>query len=144
MKPLFLIFIFLVYTETTFGQTTFSQPRDGTECSNLFFEALLQKDTRALAQLLAPDFLAIGFQGQNIPAQMLQQAVTDGLIVVDSGILSGTMTRSYGNVVLITGLWNVSARIQGASLQGELAYTNVCVNAGGRWKVVSFQLTPLR
>jgi len=57
-------------------------------------------------------------------------------------MLTGTRTRTYGDVAIVQGIWNVSARIQNNGFNGDVAYTSVCVRSGGNWRVVTVQLTP--
>ena len=124
------------------AQANFSQPIDGTECSNQFFKALLDKDAKAISNLVASDFTVAGFQGRTINGPMLTQAISDGFIVIDSGMLSGTNTRTYRDVTLVSGFWEVQAKIENNSFRGELSYLTVCVKSGGQWKVVAVQLSP--
>ena len=118
-------------------------PVDGTDCAKLFFNALQEKDAAALDQLLTTDFTVTSFNGQQISREQLKRAISEGLIVVESGMLSGTGTRNYRDVAVITGLWSVRARLQNSSFQGDLSYMSVCVRAGGRWQVSAVQLTPV-
>ena len=128
---------------TASAQTSNVQPMDGTDCSNLFFKALLEEDAAALGNLISNDFNAAGLQGQPIQGTQLLQMISQGHIVVDSGMLFGARSRSYGDVAITNGLWNVSARIDNNSFRGELSYMSVCVKSGGRWKVVGIQFTPV-
>ncbi|NIJ56088.1 nuclear transport factor 2 family protein [Dyadobacter arcticus] len=144
MKPVLFFFIFLASLAFAHAQTTPIQPMDGTDCSNLFFKALLEEDDSSISGLVASDFTVVGFQGQPINGPMLQQAIKEGYIVIDSGMLTATSTRNYGNVVVVSGQWSVSARIQNNNFQGDLAYMSVCVKAGGSWKVAAVQLTPIK
>lgn len=130
--------------QRTAGQRSAVQPIDGADCSNLFFKALLEKDAATLNDLLAPDFTVTSFQGQEIEGSQLKEALANGFLNVESGMLSGTRTRIYGDVNIITGQWNVRARIQNHDFQGDLAYLTVCVRSGGKWKVSAVQLTPVR
>lgn len=141
MKHLLTIFL-LIITSAAFAQTNAPQPLDGTDCSNLFFKALLDEDANAIGSLISSDFTVTNFNGGTIEGRALQQAVGQGFIVVDSGMLTGTRTRIYGDVAVVQGLWNVSARIQNNAFNGDVAYTTVCVRSGGKWKVATVQLTP--
>ena len=144
MKTLALIILGLAFSIVTNAQMTNVQPMDGLDCSNLFFKALLEEDATALEGLISNDFSVVGLQGQPIEGRALLQAVSQGFIVVDSGMLSAARTRIYGDVVLVNGLWNVRARIENNSFQGELSYMSVCVKSGGKWKVAAVQFTPVQ
>ncbi|MCF0043487.1 nuclear transport factor 2 family protein [Dyadobacter fanqingshengii] len=142
MKTLLLTILSLAFSFIAKAQTNV-QPIDGLDCSNLFFKALLEEDAKALESLISNDFSVMGLQGQPIEGRALIQAVSQGIIVVDSGMLSAARTRTYGDVMLINGLWDVRARIENNGFQGALSYMSVCVNSGGRWKVVAVQFTPV-
>jgi ketosteroid isomerase-like protein len=138
---LFLISIVGIHS-FALGQTIFAQPTDGTDCSNLFFRALTEEDVSNVTNLISNDFMLVGFQGKTLNGAFLQQAISEGYLVIESGILTGVSTRNYGDVAVTTGLWSVSARLQNHQYQGDLSYMTVCVRSGGRWKVVAAQLTP--
>lgn len=144
MKHLLTLLICLASIMPAAAQQNAPQPVDGTDCSNLFFKALLEEDAASVGSLITNDFTVISFNGQLVDSRALQQAVTQGYIVVDSGMLTGTRTRTYGDVAVVSGQWNVSARIQNNGFQGNVAYTTICVRAGGQWKVASAQLTPVQ
>ncbi|MCF0049751.1 nuclear transport factor 2 family protein [Dyadobacter sp. LJ53] len=144
MKKLALIILGLAFSFVARAQTTNVQPMDGLDCSNLFFKALVEEDAKALESLISNDFSVVGLQGQPIEAGALIQAVSQGVIVVDSGMLSAARTRTYGDVVLVNGMWDVRARIENNGFQGALSYMSVCVKAGGRWKVAAVQFTPMQ
>lgn len=141
MKQLLTIFLLTIAT-AAFAQDNAPQPVDGTDCSNLLFKALLDEDANVITSLITNDFTVTNFNGQTIDGRALQQAITQGYIIVDSGMLTGTRTRTYGDVAVVQGLWNVSARIQNNGFNGNVAYTSVCVRSGGSWKVATVQLTP--
>lgn len=142
MKQLLTIFLLAFASLAALAQDNAPQPIDGTDCSNLFFKALLDEDAATVGSLISNDFTVTNYNGQTIDGRALQQAVTQGFIIVDSGMLTGTRTRTYGDVAVVQGFWNVSARIQNNGFNGNVAYTSVCVRSGGKWKVTTVQLTP--
>ena len=142
MKQLLTVFLLTFASLATSAQDNTPQPIDGTECSNLFFQAMLDENAAAVSNLISNDFTVTNYNGQTIDGRALQQAIGQGYIIVDSGMLTGTRTRTYGDVAVVQGFWNVSARIQNNGFSGNVAYTSVCVRSGGKWKVTTVQLTP--
>ncbi|MET7255413.1 nuclear transport factor 2 family protein [Dyadobacter fermentans] len=140
-KQLLTIFLLTFASLVSYAQDT-PQPIDGTDCSNLFFQAMLDENAAAVGNLISNDFTVTNYNGQTIDGRALQQAIGQGYIIVDSGMLTGTRTRTYGDVAVVQGFWNVSARIQNNGFNGNVAYTSVCVRSGGKWKVTTVQLTP--
>ncbi|HWV29228.1 MAG TPA: nuclear transport factor 2 family protein [Dyadobacter sp.] len=142
MKQLLTVFLLTFASLAASAQDNTPQPIDGTECSNLFFQAMLDENAAAVSNLISNDFTVTNYNGQTIDGRALQQAIGQGYIIVDSGMLTGTRTRTYGDVAVVQGFWNVSARIQNNGFSGNVAYTSVCVRSGGKWKVTTVQLTP--
>ncbi|MDR6809264.1 ketosteroid isomerase-like protein [Dyadobacter sp. BE34] len=142
MKQLLTIFLLTFASLAALAQDNAPQPIDGTDCSNLFFQAMLDENAAAVGNLISNDFTVTNYNGQTIDGRALQQAIGQGYIIVDSGMLTGTRTRTYGDVAVVQGFWNVSARIQNNGFSGNVAYTSVCVRSGGKWKVTTVQLTP--
>ncbi len=126
------------------AQTAFTQPTDATDCTNMLFKALLEKDGNVLSNVLAQDFSIISFQGREINRDILIGSVAKGYLSVESGMLSGIRSRNFSDVTIVTGLWNVRAKIENNTLQGEMAFMSVCIRAGGVWKVSAMQLTPVQ
>lgn len=144
MKKIIYTLLLVLPAIAAHSQSNFTQPMDATDCSNIFFKALLEEDTNTLGNLLLNDFSAAGFQGQPINREFLLNLINQGYLRIDSGMLSGTRTRNYGDVVVITGNWNASGLMQNNSFQNDLTYMVVCVKSGGSWKVSAVQFTPIR
>ena len=143
MKKIFLV-ILIISAVTARAQTSMIQPIDATDCSNIFFRALLEEDGNTLNNLLSSDFSVTGLQGQMIDRNFLQNAISQGYLKIETGMLSGTLTRDYGNVGVVTGTWSTKGQLQNNSFQNDLAYMVVCVKSGGSWKVTAVQFTPVR
>jgi len=144
MKKFILVLLISISGITAQSQSTFNQPVDATDCTSIFFKALLEKDSKALSNLLAYDFSVTGMDGQIINRDLLLEAVSQGYLRVDSGSISGTRTRDYGNVGVVTGIWNARGQLQNYSFQNDLAYMAVCVKSGGNWKISAVQFTPVK
>jgi hypothetical protein len=141
MKPFLLFFLLLLSAGKLYAQVQF--PIDGTEASNQFFKALQEKDDKTLDNLLTHDFSAVSFQGQTISRDQLRQISAQGYLFIESGFLSGANTRNYRDVAIVTGQWDVQAKLQNQSFNGRLSYLTVCVRSGGKWQVATVQLTPI-
>ncbi len=144
MKRLMLFGLLTFSSVSTYAQAGFASPLDATECSNTFFKALLEEDSNALNNILSDDFSIVSFDGRQIDRDMLSQAVAQGYLTVETGMLSGTRTRDYGDVGVVTGTWNVKGKIESNGFRNEVTYTVVSVRKGGNWKVATVQLTPVQ
>lgn|GEM_PF-693531 len=144
MKKMILAFLLVGWSFASNAQASFRQPTDATDCTNMLFKALLEKDGNTLSNVLSNDFSIISFQGREINRDLLIGSIAKGYLTVDSGMLSGIRSRNYTDVTVVTGSWNVSAKIENASLQGEMAFMAVCARTGGNWKISMMQLTPVQ
>jgi len=143
MKKYLLAGLLLFSTCMAHAQAGFTTPRDAEECSDLFFKALLDEDYNTLNNILSDDFSIVSFNGQQIDRATLSGAIAQGYLTIETGMLSGVRTRTYGDVGIITGIWNVKGKLESGSFQNQVAYTVISVKTAGIWKVVSVQLTPI-
>lgn len=134
---LFLLFGFVI--ETAYSQTP---PADATTAAKEFFSALTEENSLSLGKLLANDFVLLSFDGQVVDASTLQEGLSGGYIIIDSGDTNRNYTRTYQDTGIVTGIWNVKGSLEGQSFSNLLAYTVVVVRQGGAWKVASVQFTP--
>jgi hypothetical protein len=144
MKKYLLLGFLALGSCAAFARAGFTTPRDAGECSDIFFNALLEENSGVLNNVLADDFSMVSFDGQPIDRHTLSEAVTQGYLTIDTGMLSGARVRNYGEVGIVTGLWNVKGRIEANGFQNQVAYTVVAVKSAGIWKVTNVQLTPIR
>lgn len=144
MKKFRLLILLLLTSAAASAQSSFNPPRDGSECANFFFKALLEEDTEVLNNILSDDFSIISFDGQQADKNMLSQGLSQGYITIDTGMLSGMRTRDYGDINVITGIWNVRGKMENNSFQNELSYMVIAAKKGGIWKITAAQLTPVR
>jgi ketosteroid isomerase-like protein len=143
MKKYLLFGLMTFSTYSAHAQAGFTLPRDAEECSNIFFKALLDEDSNVLDNILADDFSIVSFDGQLIDRTTFSGAVAQGYLTIETGMLSGVRTRNYGDVGVVTGIWNVRGKIESSGFQNQVAYTIISVKKAGIWKVVNVQLTPV-
>ena len=142
-KALFLL-ICIGCGVNSYSQSLPTLPVDATESSSLFFKALHEENANLLKSLLSEDFSITGIDGQLVTKNVFIEAISEGYLKVDSGMLFGALTRDYGNVGVVTGTWNATGLLQNVRFQNDLAYMVVAVKTGGSWKVSAVQLTPVR
>jgi hypothetical protein len=144
MKITLLLILISLSGVTARAQAAFTQPIDATDCTKIFFKALLEEDSKSLDNLLSTDFSITSFDGKPVDRNLLLQAIGQGYITIESGMLSATNTRNYGEVGVVTGNWTAKGQVQNNSFSNDLAYMVVCVKSGGTWKVSAVQFTPVR
>ncbi|GHB53107.1 hypothetical protein GCM10007390_02270 [Persicitalea jodogahamensis] len=128
-------------TVTTFAQQI-NPSTNPAECTEAFFRALLDENARDMRALLTIDFAIVSFDGSLVDGQSLAEAMNGGYIKIETGMISATSTRTYGDTGIVTGTWRARGTVQGIRFDNTLAFTSVCVRQGGAWKVASVQMTP--
>ena len=117
-------------------------PGNPVECTEAFFEALLAKDAPVLRSLLTTDFNMVSFDGSLVDGGTLAEAIGSGYITVESGDVSRTYDRLYGDAGIVTGTWNARGTLQGYKFDNQISFMVVCVRQGGAWKLAGVQFTP--
>jgi ketosteroid isomerase-like protein len=116
-------------------------PNDARDCTESFFQAMLDEDAAAIRRLITFDFLLIGPDGRILDGGTFAESVASGSVVIENGRLSGTTSRQYGDAGVVTGFWNARGTVQGYRFDNEVAFSAMCVRQGGSWKIASVQLT---
>jgi hypothetical protein len=142
-KTLLINLLALVWT-SSFASMNFAVPSDAQTSTTSFFQALAEKNTTSLNQLLTFDFGLVSFDGQIIDGKMLSEAVESGYITIENNNISSLRVRSYGDASVVTGIWNTKGTIQSVDFNTEVVFSAFCVKQGGAWKLASIQFTPVR
>jgi hypothetical protein len=114
------------------------------QAEDQFFDALLRSDGAELARLLGPEFLLIDvITGSEIPGNVLVDVVSSGQLVFDSVERVDRRVRLYACVSIVTGQTRMRGHVDRDTFETHSRYTHVYVPAGGGWRLVSAQGTPI-
>ena len=109
-----------------------------------FFQALLRGDRASLERVLAPDFLLIDVMtGSEIPRPVLLELVGSRQLVFASVERIDARVRLYGKAAVVTGRTRMQGHYGEQRFAAHSRYTHVYVQAGGAWRLVSAQGTPI-
>jgi len=106
-------------------------------------DALRQNDATALDRLMAAGFVATSFDGRTENKAQLLGAIRSGALVIESLKVKDTQVRAYGRTAVVTGESSWDGRIDGQKVGVDMRYTEVWVSQQGRWRIVSWQQTPI-
>jgi ketosteroid isomerase-like protein len=113
-----------------------------TKIENDWWEADKTKDAKALGQLLAGDWIHLGYEGVMTKAQWLADVKK-----IDENIATVTLTdmkvRVYGDVAIVTFREHENSMENNTDSSGDYLYTDVFVKRQGRWQAVNSQGTLL-
>ncbi len=100
--------------------------------------AIDTSDAKALAQILAPNFVHVNYRGAVQHRDAVLAAVKAPKPYEQH--LSGETVQFAGNVAIVHGINSVS---QGSRVVLRLRFTDVFANENGRWKAISAQETAI-
>ena len=107
--------------------------------------ATLKSDTVAMGALLANDYIAITASGTLQNKDEALVSLRARRVHITSLDVSDRKVRFYGQTAVVTSLAEVQGTTTDGDISGAFRYTRVYVrDAQGRWKIVSFEASPIR
>jgi len=104
--------------------------------------ALEKRDGKAIAALLANDFISVEPDGSLLnKEQYLEARVKDQEL--ESSTLEQMQVRVYGPTATVTGLQTNQRKRKGEKVTERYRYVDVFILQDGAWKCISTQVTPL-
>lgn len=154
MRLCFLLLTLLVLRrETTPGRTALQHSpaasrdaaRELVALEQRWNDAISQKDTAFVRQLLVPDFLFIGPDGSVNDKAAVLRAVASPAARVEPFQTQEVRVRLYGRqTAVLTGWFRQTGTWRGQPFTVSYRYTDVYVRRAGRWQAASAQATPLK
>ncbi|HEX5725632.1 MAG TPA: nuclear transport factor 2 family protein [Longimicrobiaceae bacterium] len=105
--------------------------------------AEFERDTAALGELLADDFLGVGPTGELLGKRQVIESYGGGRIVFDSIVTQEHQVRVSGDAGVITAVSTLRGWSGGMPFEGRFRYMDVYVRREGRWRLFSSLMTPL-
>jgi len=115
------------------------------EAEDLFFSALLARDTAALRGLLCDDFAIVDVMSGNVtPRDPLLEALDAGVLtfVAVERDPAEAAVRHRPGVAVVVGRTAMTIGFAGQSTTVASRYTHIYVQDGERWRLLSAQGTP--
>ncbi len=107
--------------------------------------AVLAGNVAALDALLAKDYIGITANGMLQTRDEALASMRSGMLHFKSLTLTDRKVRFYGNTALVTSRAEVNGATSEGALEGSFRYTHVYVrDAGGVWRIVSFEASRIR
>jgi uncharacterized protein (TIGR02246 family) len=105
--------------------------------------AILKQDAAVFERLFADDFVVIKIGGKlSAKAQEIAEA-RSGETKFEVGRSEDVKVRFYGDTAIVNGRWVEKSVTKGKPFEGSHLYTTVYVKQGGKWQIVSDQVTPV-
>ncbi|TAE30005.1 MAG: nuclear transport factor 2 family protein [Cytophagales bacterium] len=138
-----LVFVVTLLLSTPLVAQTATDPgQDPTAATTALFKALLDEDSNKMLALTTDDFAIISYDGQTADRDLMGQALSGGILVVDALAPTGTRARTYNNdAAVVSGSTKFKGNLQGTAFDTEVVFTATCVKQGNTWKVASVQFS---
>lgn len=105
--------------------------------------AMAQKDIATLNALLADDLVYTHSSARLDTKQSLMRAMESGSTVYTAVEPSDVQAQDLGDAVVLTGSARISVMSNGNPNSFGVRFTDVYVNRGGQWQMVTWQSTRL-
>jgi ketosteroid isomerase-like protein len=106
-------------------------------------DAYVKRDPSFVQRLTAEDFIFIGPDGNSVGKADYVKGMT-GPTVFTAFEIGEMKVRTVGDVAVVTGIANITARTGGKDESGKYAFTDVFAKKAGEWKAISSQATPVK
>ena len=114
-----------------------------TRLSNAWDQAIVRKDTAAIANNMSEDFRQIASNGDVANKETFVRNITAADLTIDPYTVEDFDVRVYGNVALLSGRTRMTGREGNTPFTTHYRYIDVYVRTNGTWKVCSVQTTRL-
>ncbi len=114
------------------------------EAERARFQAMVQNDLAAVAQLLSDDLVYVHSAGEVESKQQFLERLRSGALRYRSIEPADVVVRLYGRVAVVTGRAAIGVTMGGSDRDLTIRYTSVYRATGDGWKLVSWQSTRLQ
>jgi len=106
-------------------------------------QAIIARDVPRVAANVAPDFQQIRGSGRVVGREQFINDLTAPTLKIDPYVVEDFGMRVYGDTALLTGRIRMTGTASGERWEEHFRYIDVYVKRGGKWQVVSIQITPM-
>jgi ketosteroid isomerase-like protein len=107
-------------------------------------QAIIRKDLAAIEANMAEDFRQIRSNGDLADKATFLKDIVSPDLTIEPYQVEDLEVRIYGDAALLTGRTRMKGSYQGEAFATHYRYVDVYVRRGGRWQVVSVQITTIR
>jgi len=106
-------------------------------------KAIVAKDAAAIAANMAEDFWQIRSDGALIDKAAFLRNILAPELVIEPYAVEDQEVRFFGDAALLSGHSHMKGSYQGVPFATHYRYIDVYARRGGRWQVVSVQITTI-
>jgi ketosteroid isomerase-like protein len=102
-------------------------------------DAMKAKDTDKLDQILADDWVSVGFDGAKSTKKEYLASIKAGEYILTSFDFGPMDVKVIGSIAIVQGSDTEKSTTKGKDTSGKFAWTDVFANRGGKWQAVRSQ-----
>ena len=106
-------------------------------------KAIVRKDRAAVEANMADDFRGIDGAGTVEHKPAFVDGLMDPKLTIDPYTVEDFDVRLFGDTALLSGRTRMTGRFDGKPFTSHYRYIDIYVKRGGRWQIVSVQITRL-
>jgi ketosteroid isomerase-like protein len=114
-----------------------------TRQSDAWDKAIVRKDRAAVADNMAEDFRDIDGHGSVAGKAQFLEGILAPDLSIDPYVVEDFDVRLYGDVALLSGTTRMTGHSEGKPFRSHYRYIDIYVRRGGRWRVVSVQISKM-
>jgi len=114
------------------------------QLSNDYATALLNRDTKFLTSVIAPDELNVGTNGRTFDRQALIAKIQDPSFSYKKIEIGDLVIQVVGEMALSRGTATVTSETSGHSATDNFRFIRIWQRRAGKWQVVYFQATHIQ
>jgi ketosteroid isomerase-like protein len=114
------------------------------QLSNDYKTALLTRDTKFLASVLAPDEVNVGTNGRPFDRQALIAKIQDPSFSYKKIEIEDLVIQVAGDMALTRGIATVTSETSGVSATDKFRFVRIWQRIAGKWQVIYFQATQVQ
>ncbi|MEP7155621.1 MAG: nuclear transport factor 2 family protein [Betaproteobacteria bacterium] len=117
--------------------------RELTALSNAWDKAIVTHDLAGIEGNMAPDFKQVRGNGMVVNRADFIRDINDPSLKIDPYVVEDFNVHLLGDTALLYGRIRMTGEDEGKRFQSHFRYIDIYVRRGGKWKVVSVQVTPM-
>jgi len=106
-------------------------------------KAIVRKDRAAIEANMAEDFRQIDGAGNVETKQSFVDDLVSPQLVIDPYVVEDFDVRLYGDTALLSGRTRMTGKYDGKPFASHYRYIDIYVKRGGRWQIVSVQISKI-
>jgi len=114
-----------------------------TQQADAWDKAIVRKDRAAIESNMAEDFRQIDSAGNVETKKSFVDDLMSPQLVIDPYEVLELDVRLYGDTALLSGRTRMTGRYDGKPFASHYRYIDIYVKRGGRWQIVSVQISKI-